>query len=81
MLILPKQSSTGPSTGQEVFIPARQGIRVKRQNPGFRSADLLVRSASVFLLADGKLKRFSIIVNSENIHMVQLAGLAIDINS
>jgi len=32
------------------------------------------------LLADGESKRFGVIVNSENIHVVQLAGLAIDID-
>jgi len=44
----------GPKYRVEVIVPARQGIRLRRHNPGFRSADLLVRPASAFLCANSQ---------------------------
>ena len=44
----PKQASSGPSTGYEVFVQERQAIRFERLDPVVRSANLLGLPASVF---------------------------------
>ncbi len=50
-IVVPKQSSTGPSTGFGVIAPGRQGISPRANSIRFTGAPTtIVRSASAFLL-------------------------------